>query len=351
MSAGAAFGLAIPAAIPACGIVYPPPPHNAYVIDAGRSGSPPVNDLAPLVSARAYALKMRVTLTNDWDLATQTAVNPVFDPVTNRYPPNNALVVALAINVAETEPTLAKALEHGVKIVSYPVAVRNQTAAITVDAAQAAVILATHAGQWAVARLSGRGGVLLVLPPPAETDSPYASAGPDIERAVRETIARVSPRITLEATIEADSSNAYGVVSAALRSHPATRIVLVWDDATSIPAAEALRRHGSAEGRLYVGALGLPAVMSNATLDALAGRGVLRAVVAPRVRDLADAMVDLPHALLNGGPIGDVRLALEILTPDSAALAAYSGDYSSTPLGIGGSVSYADLGSSANIGS
>jgi hypothetical protein len=86
-----------------------------------------------------------------------------------------------------------------------------------------------------------------------------------------------------------------------------------------------------ASSELYVAALGAPTVVSRATFVELQQRGPLRAVVAARLRDLAEAMVDLPHTLLHDGPARNIQLAQWTLTPHSAALASYSGDYAVHP--------------------
>ena len=59
---------------------------------------------------------------------------------------------------------------------------------------------------------------------------------------------------------------------------------------------------------------------------------MLRALVAPRLRDLAGALVDVPYALLHGAAPHDARVPARLLAAGDAQLvAAYRSDYSPSP--------------------
>src|SRR5262249_34405532 len=107
----------------------------------------------------------------------------------------------------------------------------------------------------------------------------------------------------------------------------------------AVGATQAVRAAGRTD--VLVGALGAPALSSRATIDELNRGDILRAVVAVRPRDLANAIVDLPHAILTGEPAHDIKLEPQTLTPGSPALRAHAADYSAepaAPLDLGGAV-------------
>jgi ABC-type sugar transport system substrate-binding protein len=311
----------------------------SYVIDATGT-SPPVSDLAHLIAARARTVGMAPVLTATGalglpaDVRGQTRLG-AFDPEKNRTPPLNAILAVGTVAPATLEPILATALAHGVKVVTYPTALRHRTAAIVADPAAGARTLAARALAWRAAHPKAARTMLLVLPPPDQLAvNPYAADGPRVAHAVGAVLGR-RPHGPLLATITgAGPTGGALAVHSALRSLHHIDTVLVWDDDTALGAAQALRdaTPASRQPSLFVGALGAPAVTSRATFGALTEHGgPLRVVVAARPRDLARALVDVPHALALGRKPRDVTLALHTLTAGSAALAAYRRDYAAHP--------------------
>ncbi|MDR9372425.1 hypothetical protein Q5424_25230, partial [Conexibacter sp. JD483] len=79
--------------------------------------------------------------------------------------------------------------------------------------------------------------------------------------------------------------------------------------------------------RLYAGGVGAPAIATAAALDALREDPVLRCLVAPRLRDLANALVDVPYALLRRRP-APAEPPLVVLTKGGRrTLARFAADY------------------------
>jgi ABC-type sugar transport system substrate-binding protein len=347
LAASTALGLALPGALAACGTnTEKAGDKTDYALDIGGT-SPPGGDLLALITARAVARAMNPSFFDtapenqpQQQFASDTAVTNSFNPITNRYALVNNLVVVAPLSPAY-EPIAAKAVEHGVLIVSYPTPMLHQTAAILVDLAQGAAILAARAAAWAGTELGGRGSVLLVLPTPGDSGlNPYFGYGPSVEQAFRATLAREAPGLTVAAAVQSSfSADGAVTIAPALSAYPEVRIVLVWDDATALIAAQGLRNRHPGAGResLFVGALGAPCLTSRGTAAApgtiteLQTDGVLQVIVAARMRDLANAIVDLPKALLSGSRPGNVELALQTLTPHSAALSSYSHDYPAVP--------------------
>jgi len=332
LGGAALLSLAVPA-LAACGTTTAVHPNRSeYAIDANGT-SPPIGDLARLIAARARQRAMAPTLSalgsqlTPPALAVQTRPGR-FDPQTNTTPPATGLVIVGTANPDALEPVAATAIRHGAQIVSYPTALAHRTAAVIADVNTGAGALAQQAGAWARGRLGGDGRVLLVLPPAGAAINPYAAFPADTEDALRTALAREAPGLAVAGVTQAQfAAGGRAAVAQALATHPDVRVVLVWDDDTAVGAAQAAR--GRAD--MFVGGLGAPAVTSRATFAELHRGDVLRVIVAVRVRDLANALVDLPHSLLAGAPPSNVTLPWQTLTAGSATLAAYSSDYALRP--------------------
>jgi hypothetical protein len=334
--------LSAPAALSACGRTVPLfVDRVGYQLDASLGeGLVPLSELVPLITARARQLGMdpvlnQVPAGQMSQLLRQQSSLGAFNPQTNLRPVANRLVVMCAVEPSSLEPIAAEAIKRGVKIVPYPRPLRNQTAAIVFDVPAAAATLARGAAAWANQRLGGRGRVLLA-PPPSECSNENAlcAEGAAIEQAWRATLAREAPGleiVTFDGAVgELGGSEALAPM---VRSH-GIQLALTWSDEVGTGLAQSLRRHppsGTDAQDLYVAALGAPTVVSRSTFAELQQQGPLRTVIAARLRDLANAMVDLPHSLLHEGPARSVALAPSTLTPHSSALASYSSDYAVHP--------------------
>ncbi len=315
----------------ACGTTVHPADNRAtaYAIDANGT-SPPLGDLARLLTQRARATGMTPVLTAaagptlQADVRRQTR-RGIYDPASNRTPPVNSLVVVGALAPGALDPIAAAAMRRGVKIVSYPLALPHRTAAVVADPARGARLLGDDAAAWAHAHGRDHGHALLVLPPPEfDAVNPYAARAATIERALRAALAAHAPGVRVTTATGAYPAGGARAVTRALQTDPRLSIVLAWDDDTALGAAQALK---ATDGPRFAGALGAPAVTSRATLDALGRDGPLNAVVAVDPRDLADALVDLPRALLRGARPRDVELPWRTLTARSPTLAAYARSY------------------------
>jgi ABC-type sugar transport system substrate-binding protein len=264
-----------------------------------------------------------------------------FDPATNSTPPSHGALVVPVAFLDVIEPLLATAMQRGFKVVAYPRPIRHQNAAIVIDAVRAATMLAEHAATWARARLGGRGDVLLAMPPAFEVkigDPWAAAAAAEVQQAIRATLTRAAPGLRIAATLHG-YLQPEELFARALAANPSVRMILTSDDTMGLNAAGALRAHHPVAARrdLYVGALGLPCVRSHAILREVERDDVLRAVVAAGPRDFANALIDVPRALLRGDSPGNVRLPLYVLAPGSSALrgGGYSADYLAHPPSTG----------------
>jgi ABC-type sugar transport system substrate-binding protein len=342
MAAGATLGL--PFVLAACGEKTPVAASRSDFVINAIGGSPPPDDFGRLLAARAQAKRAIALYRLSGPLSVDSLLVPrlreesalgLFDPALNKRPPIHALIVAPAVHLELVEPLLANARAQGIKVVVYPRPVQAQDAAIVADSVEGATILARHAAAWARSRIRGRGEMLLVMPRADQVGrDPFAPAS-DAERAIRATLAHDAPGLKIATTVRVTRNAQRDKLAPALAAHPAVRVVLLWDDGAAPAAASALRaRHpAGTRDQLYVGAMGAPAVASRATFDELKRDDVLRVVVATGARDLANAMIDLPLAVLQGKAKGDVRLPFHTLTPGSSALRRYSADYATRPSG------------------
>jgi hypothetical protein len=334
--------LGAPAVLSACGRTVPAfVDRVGYQLDAGLGeGSAALSELVPLITARARQLDMDPVLQQVAPgrmpalLREQIALGP-YDPQTNKRPPVSRLVVLSAAEPSSLEPIAEQAISRGVKIVAYPRPLRHQTAAIIFDVAAAAAALARGAAAWARERLGGRGRILLALPPTeCVNENALCAETATLEHAWRSTLAHEAPGLEIATSNEALGELGGSEVLAPLVRGHETPIVLTWSDEVATGLARELRLHPPAEAGssdLYVAALGAPSVVSSATFLELQQQGPLRVVIAARLRELCEAMVELPHTLLHEGPAHDVTLAPWTLTPRSAALASYSRDYAAHP--------------------
>lgn len=275
----------------------------------------PIQDLTRLVQARAHARDVSVLFSTD--PAGSAAQVASLKGLTGERGGFRVVVVA-PFDAAAVDPIARSAIERGLKIVSYITPLAHQTAAISVDPAAVARLLAEHA----VAR-GGRRDVLLVAPPATspipDPFFPYArAAAAATARAAAAAGLRAVATITALGTPDAEQA-----VRAARAAHPGVDTVLAWNDATALGAARAVPADG------YVGGLGAPAITTAAALRALDDDdgGPLRCLVAPRLSALADALVDLPSALLKGSTPPSGSVAPQRFTRGAQATRAALADY------------------------
>jgi ABC-type sugar transport system substrate-binding protein len=331
--AGAALGLALPASLAACGGGDKLNSHSKAVarhsiaIDYA-SFYAPIDDVRRLVMERAQQTGTLVTFSKD--PAGSAAQLKSLRTLTGKRGGVRVLVVA-AFDAAAVEPIAAAAIKDGIEIVSYVTPLAHQTAAITVDPARTGALLATNAASWARRELHGRGSVLLVVPPSGQTvPDPFVAGAARSEPAIRSTLAARAPDLRVAGTVPAyGTPDSRDAVTQGLRAHPNVSIVLCWNDATAVGAAQALGAHHPAPQRskLYAGGQGAPAIAARETLQQLRRGDVLRCLVAPRLRDLTNALVDLPRSLLRNEPAKSVAPPIAVLTAESSALRSFERDY------------------------
>jgi ABC-type sugar transport system substrate-binding protein len=164
---------------------------------------------------------------------------------------------------------------------------------------------------------SSTAGALVVRPPsqPA-VPLPFAPGFADAEKAIGGV---VEVAAAVEAQADAD---AQGIVEAALKRDRSIELVLCWNDLTAIGAAAAV---GSRD--IYVGGLGAPSLSDP---RALRFQGALQALVAARISDLADALVDVPLAYAQGKQLGSRTVPMTLLKHGSPEAGVFATDFTSS---------------------
>lgn len=269
----------------------------------------PYPDLKRLVLARAAARDAELRFSDD--PSGSPAQEASLQRLLGRDGGFKAVVVA-PFDAAKLAPLVARAAD-AVQVVSFVTEVPGSAAVIRVDAGVAGRALVDDLRR----ATRGRRPSVLQLRPPATSPVP----DPFLPFA-REAADAVASALDA-AGLDVSAVEALGAADAgpAVKGAGDVDAVLAWNDATALAAARAL------PATAYVGALGAPAIASRATLDALAGPGPLRCLVAPRLSRLADALVDLPLALLGGAPPRDVVVPLVTVRRGSAAARAARADY------------------------
>ncbi len=332
-SGAAALALGVPSLLAACGKTTPKPKNSSiYVIHVGE-GAPRTEDLVPLLTREAKALHMQPILSTGEtspEALKQTLAPGAYNPETNKASTLSGPVVFYATEAAKLEPIAADAIGRGNQLIPYPVAMKHQSAAIVFDAKRAAAELAAQAIAWANRHAQGSASVVLVPPDPSAGINPLAVEAAEIERAWRSALGQASG-LSVAATV-AGYGEPLGEeqVAAAVRSTSGACVVLCWEDQVAIGAAKALRAKPLAAtdaGSLLVCCMGAPVAYTRATFEELESGGPFQLMVTARASDLADAMVELPQALLAGGSADSVTLPLSVLTPGSKLTAEFSDDY------------------------
>jgi hypothetical protein len=266
-----------------------------------------------------------------------------FNPVTDEYPRRFDLAVVQTDASADAGARML--IRQGFKVVTYLAPLRYETAQITVDGVALGTLLAEDAARWAQSNIRGPATAVFVTSPLYQTSSPSSPIGTYLsppplalaaEQAIRATFARLLPSVTMTTTPYLEDP------AAALRRDPRLRIVLYANDTIAAPAAQKLReqRPPNRIGRVYLGALGTPSVGSSQvdvadiengslaeveqTLTELRRHDTLHAVATVRLSDLAEALVDLPVALLRDKRPYNIEIPPILLKPGSSALASYA---------------------------
>jgi hypothetical protein len=343
-AAAASLALWVPGGLGGCSTYIRPAPRiRGFVIDVGPL--PP--GLAALIAERAARIGIPPQTNVGADAASQRAAaftgrterqaGSNFDPVYDRSPRTADLVVVQAD--PSLDPVARAVMGQGVQVITYLAPLRHQTAEITLDAASLGALLATDAARWEGTRLHNQTTVLFVRPPPGAPAASPDYAGPPavspsvVEAAIRATFSRLVPSAIVRTVANLSDP------VAAVKADPTVRIILCANDNNALGVAQILRRQVPRARRdeLYVGGLGSPSIGQSGTP---AGQGdgvepwvrelrrsdVLRALATVRLRDLADALVNLPAALIGGKPAYDVRLSPVLLRPRSPELAQYARD-------------------------
>ncbi len=263
----------------------------------------PFEDVKRLATAHATELDVTVTWSDD------PSGTPAQVQQLRQWTGDTGGFRAIAVapfDVAAVDPIAANAIESGIAIISYVTPLKHQTAAIVVDRAEMGRLLATDAVKH------GRRALIVRPPSTPAVPLPFAPGFADAEAAMAQIVDVVA---TVEAQADPD---AIAVVEAAMAADPSIELVLCWNDLTAIGAAAAVDRD------IYVGGLGAPSLSEARSLRL---HGALRCLVAARISDLANALVDVPLAYARGQKPGSLTIPVTVLKKGSPALKTFAADF------------------------
>ena len=338
-AAGVGCAVGVPAALTGCATyvhLVQEAPHYAIVADILPPG------LSSMIVERAGRLKVAAYVdpaaavdqraaTFSYLGARSGSGGGVFSPITDQWPRLDDVIVVQASSTADS--TAQMLIGQGVKVVSYLVPLRHQSAQIAVDAGSLAGLLAANAAAWVQEHRPGPVKALFIPAPNDSGNGPLSDGAPPEsasveERAIRAAFARLAPNITLSTGSESDD------IVSALKADSRLGIVLWGWDTEAQTYAQELRGQFPLARReqLYLGGLGGPSLGGpegglatvEQILDELRRDDVLRAVATVSLSDLANALVELPVALVRKHQAYDVSVPPILLTPRSAALKAYA---------------------------
>lgn len=284
---------------------------------------PPIADIQRLATARAAAKGLAVTFSSDSaGAAAQAASLRTLTGARSGF----GVVVVAPFDAAAAARAITPAQANGIKVVSYLQEVRGAAAAISVSPSAAATQLVTDAAgaRDQTPKAAQRKRFLVVgAPATSPVPDPLAALGRASTAATVDALRTVGvidpPTVTALGAADAEQA-----VRAAVAESPGLDTVLTWNDATALGAAQALGRRG------YVGALALGGISAPGALRQLRRGGTpLREIVAPRLGDLATALVDVPANVLAGrtppGEIVEAQRFTRAAPATRAALADYAG--------------------------
>ncbi len=337
---------AAPVVLAGCGKVTHIHPRKSfafiYSYALGRYGDPPSNPpiraFMRALGHRAHKYSMTIVLEdgNDPAASLRKDLAPYWqlDPAIDGYPLQYKVVAATTPGLTQSSD-IVSATKRGVVVIGFLDHVPHESATIGVDPARMGELLAGNLLRW----LHGRrdpGQIMLLVPSPRAADHSmlFAGTAAQSEAVLRRALAAVpgAPRIAATVPVDpvsgADGVTARPLVRRALKAHPGVRIILSLTDEAAVGAAAVLQAAYPHDlSGLYVGALGVPALSSRTTVDALNRPCCLRAVVAVSTQTLADALVDMSDRVQDGKRAASVTVPPVVLQRGSPALAAAGHEY------------------------
>ncbi|MBO9532947.1 MAG: hypothetical protein J7513_08245 [Solirubrobacteraceae bacterium] len=276
------------------GTPYAPSPELRKLIDgAARGANAALTQRDPATDAAAQARQLKPLLEASSGL--KSVVVGAFDP-------------------AATETLIAARGSGGPAVISLLTPLTGASTTLTLDAEAVSGRLARAAGAWASSHAVDAATVL--MPPEAPVADWSAGFGRTVAKQLVDDLSEEGLAVTaLEATGTADAK-------AALGFDPG-RLVIGWNDATALGAAQAITAKGTTSR--WVGAAGSPTPSSADALTALSD-GRLNLIVGTRLQDLASLIVataaDPPSTKTRALPVRSFSRSSAVT---SAAVADFSG--------------------------
>lgn len=228
-------------------------------------------------------------------------------------------VVSYPLEPTSMESLAAEAMSNCTVWVSYAAPLKNQDANVLFSGFESGAALGEAAKAWA-AEQPGPVKVLILQ------DRDLA-VGAERDDGLNSTFPGDASNIEIVATQKAsDRTQGEQVTREILQAHPDLNMVLSYNDDAGLGARQAFINAGkdAKDPSIFIGGQD----GSKEGLSAVAEDGLYRVSVAVRIKDIGEAVANVPIDILEGATTEGINVPPVAITIDSPDLAAYLGDYS-----------------------
>lgn len=204
------------------------------------------------------------------------------------------------------EELAKRARDQGIVWVTYSLEMENQDAAILFPPEQSGQVLAEDAVRWINANLDGEAEVLIL----SYDTNPI---GPLRTKALEELIPRET-NARIVANQEAhDPTGGLRVTEDVLQANPNVNVVLGMNDDGALGALQAFKNAGRDPAKTYIGGQD----GSRDALLAIKDGGHYKATSALSILKVANATIEVPKAIVDGGQKKNVEIPAEIVSQET----------------------------------
>ncbi|MDT5011805.1 MAG: ribose transport system substrate-binding protein [Mycobacterium sp.] len=230
-----------------------------------------------------------------------------------------------AMVVFPLEPTsmekMAKAaIDKGLIWVSYGGSMQNQSGAILLNPYESGQALGKNAAAWAQQNLGGQGKAAFLVNETIDLTRQR-------DKGVADAFTKLAPGVTVVAKQFANSQQSgLQAMDSILTAHPDINMVLTVNDDGAVGAYQSLLNRGRnpKDPKTYVGGQD----GTQQAMQLIQKGGIFRATSAVRLKDIGDAIIDLPTKIAKKqAGNGIMNLPITVMTADSAQLTDFLADY------------------------
>jgi ABC-type sugar transport system substrate-binding protein len=204
------------------------------------------------------------------------------------------------------EELARRAREQGIVWVTYSLEMENQDAAILFPPEQSGEVLAEDAVRWINENLDGEAEVLIL----SYDTNPI---GPLRTKALEELIPQETNARIVAKQDAHDPTNGLRVTEDVLEANPNLNVVVGMNDDGALGALQAFRNAGKDPERTYIGGQD----GSREALLAIRDGGHYKATSALSILEVANATIEVPKRIMDGGPRENVEIPAEIVSQET----------------------------------